>query len=80
MVYIRVKKLKNNSYAYLVKNVWIEKKPKQITVKYLGSISKLAIDDIPEEYRKTENVISFFGKFSHKGRDKESEKIFQMII
>lgn len=77
MVYIRVKKIKNNSYAYLVKNVWTEKKPKQITVKYLGNIFKLTIDDIPEEYRKTENVISFFGKFSEKGRDKESEKIYQ---
>jgi hypothetical protein len=53
------------------------KKPKQITVKYLGNISKLAIDDIPEEYRKTENVISFFGKFSDKGRDKESDRVFQ---
>lgn len=50
MVYIRIKRIKNHDYAYLVKNTWIDKKPKQTIVKYLGNVSRLRIDDIPEEY------------------------------
>jgi hypothetical protein len=35
-MFIRIKKLKGNDYAYLVKNIWTSKGPRQKTKKYLG--------------------------------------------
>lgn len=35
-MFIRIKKLKGRDYAYLVKNTWTKKGPRQKTKKYLG--------------------------------------------
>ena len=61
MVFIRDKKVKGHSYAYLVRNVWDNRKGtvRQEIVKYLGRSSKVAIEDIPKEFQKDPNVISF---------------------
>lgn len=65
MVYIRIKRIKNHDYAYLVKNTWINKKPKQSIVKYLGNVSRLRIEDIPEEYL-TDQIRTFLQQFNRK--------------
>src|SRR5919112_3101573 len=61
MVYIRVKKVKNINYAYLVESRWNKEKhtSQQITRQYLGPLSQININKIPEEYRKQSTIIKF---------------------
>jgi methanogenic corrinoid protein MtbC1 len=61
LVFIRDKKIKGHSYAYLVRNVWNNKngKVKQEIVKYLGRSNKVVFEDIPIEFQKDPKVISF---------------------
>lgn len=63
MVYIRVKKVKNINYAYLVESRWNKEKKtsQQITRQYLGPLSQININKIPEEYRKQSTIIKFLG-------------------
>ena len=66
MVFIRDKKIKGHSYAYIVKNIWNNKngKVRQEIVKYLGRSNKVVIEDIPIEYQKDPNIISFIARHS----------------
>ena len=41
-MFIRTKKVKKRDYAYLVKNVWTKKGPRQKTIKYLGLVIELS--------------------------------------
>jgi methanogenic corrinoid protein MtbC1 len=61
LVFIRDKKVKGHSYAYLVRNEWDNKngKVRQEIVKYLGRSNKVVVEDIPIEYQKDPKVISF---------------------
>ena len=61
MVYIRVKKVKNIDYAYLVESKWNKEKQtsQQITRQYLGPLSKININKVPEEYRNESAIIKF---------------------
>jgi methanogenic corrinoid protein MtbC1 len=61
LVFIRDKQVKGHSYAYLVRNIWDNKngRVKQEIVKYLGRASKVVIEDIPKEFQKDPNVITF---------------------
>src|SRR5215203_3191376 len=61
MVYIRIKKVKNTNYAYLVESRWNKEKhtSQQITRQYLGPLSQININKIPEEYRKQSTIIKF---------------------
>ena len=61
MVYIRVKKVKNIDYAYLVESKWNKEKQtsQQITRQYLGPLSQININKIPEEYRNESTIIKF---------------------
>ena len=63
MVYIRVKKVKNINYAYLVESRWNKEKQtsQQITRQYLGPVSQINLNKIPEEYRKQSTIIKFLG-------------------
>ena len=63
MVYIRVKKVKNIDYAYLVESRWNKEKQtsQQITRQYLGPLSQINLNKIPEEYRKQSTIIKFLG-------------------
>ena len=79
MVYIRIKRIKNHDYAYLVKNTWINKKPKQSIVKYLGNVSRLRIEDIPEEYL-TDQIRTFLQQFNQKTNDHEIDDINIVIF
>lgn len=65
MVFIRTKNVKGHQYAYLVKNIWNEdsKKVKQVTIKYLGNVSKLKITHIPKEYENNPYVRSFLSMY-----------------
>ena len=61
MVYIRIKKVKNNDYAYIVESRWNKEKrtSQQITKQYLGPLSQVNINKIPEEYRNEYAILKF---------------------
>ena len=61
MVYIRIKKIKNIGYAYLVESKWNKEKhtSQQIIKQYLGPVSQININKIPEEYRSESSIIKF---------------------
>ena len=66
MVFIRDKKVKGHSYAYLVKNTWDNgnKKVKQEIVKYLGKASLVTLKDIPKEFHQDPNIVAFLARYS----------------
>jgi methanogenic corrinoid protein MtbC1 len=61
MVYVRIKKVKNIDYAYIVESRWNKEKrtSQQITKQYLGPLSQININKIPEEYRNKSSIIKF---------------------
>lgn len=81
MVFIRDKKIKGNSYAYLVRNIWNNKngKVRQEIVKYLGRSSKVTLEDIPLEYQKDPNIISFIACHSSDAENMELTMKEQML-
>ena len=81
MVFIRDKKIKGNSYAYLVRNIWNNKngKVRQEIVKYLGRSSKVTLEDIPIEYQKDPNIISFIACHSSDAENMELTMKEQML-
>ena len=85
MVFIRDKKVKGHSYAYLVRNVWDSKngRVKQDIVKYLGRSSKVALEDIPKEFQKDPNVVTFIACHSSDAEKMEftmKEKMLELLI
>ena len=66
MVFIRDKKVKGHSYAYLVRNTWDNNngRVKQEIVKYLGRSSKVAFEDIPKDFQNDPNVVTFIAAHS----------------
>ena len=82
MVFIRDKNVKGHSYAYLVRNVWDNKNGtvRQEIVKYLGRSSKVAIEDIPKEFQKDPNVISFIACHSSDAEKMEVTMKEKMLI
>ena len=85
MVFIRDKKVKGHSYAYLVRNVWDKRNGavRQEIVKYLGRSSKVAIEDIPNEFQKDPNVISFIACHSSDAEKMEltmKEKMLELLM
>jgi MerR family transcriptional regulator, light-induced transcriptional regulator len=64
MTYIRIKQVKNIGYAYLVESRWNKEKhtSQQIIKQYLGPVSHLNIDKIPQEYRRESSIIKFLAK------------------
>ncbi|HEX7141407.1 MAG TPA: B12-binding domain-containing protein [Nitrososphaeraceae archaeon] len=61
MVYIRIKKIKNIDYAYLVESKWNKEKhtSQQIIKQYLGPVSNININKIPEDYRNESTILKF---------------------
>ncbi|HEX5187631.1 MAG TPA: cobalamin-dependent protein, partial [Nitrososphaeraceae archaeon] len=61
MVYIRIKKVKNINYAYIVESRWNKEKrtSQQITRQYLGPLSHININKIPDKYRNESTIIKF---------------------
>ena len=60
MVFIRVKKVKNIDYLYLVQSKWNPHKKisTQITIKYLGKAANVTVEDIPVEYKNNPQILS----------------------
>ncbi len=60
-MYIRIKKVKNIDYAYIVESKWNKEKQtsQQITKQYLGPLSQININKITEEYRNESAIIKF---------------------
>jgi len=65
LVYIRIKKVKNINYAYLVESKWNKEKrtSQQITRQYLGPVAQININKIPEEYRNESTIIKFLDSY-----------------
>jgi len=75
LVYIRIKKVKNINYAYLVESKWNKEKrtSQQITRQYLGPLAQININKIPEEYRNETTIIKFLD--SHDLNFEESSEL-----
>ena len=85
MVFIRDKKVKGHSYAYLVKNTWDNSngKVKQKIIKYLGRSSKVTLKDIPEDFQEDPNIVSFIACHSSNAEKMEfsmKEKMLELLI
>lgn len=85
MVFIRDKKVKGHSYAYLVRNTWDNKngRVRQKIVKYLGRSSKVVLEDIPKEFQKDPNVVTFIACHSSDAEKMEftmKEKMLELLI
>lgn len=85
MVFIRDKKVKGHSYAYLVKNTWDNSngKVKQKIIKYLGRSSKVTLKDIPEDFQEDPNILSFIACHSSNAEKMEfsmKEKMLELLI
>lgn len=85
LVFIRDKKVKGHSYAYLVRNVWDNKngKVKQEIVKYLGRSSQVRIEDIPIVYQKDPDIVTFIACHSSEAEKIEftmKEKLLDLLI
>ena len=80
MVFLRKKKVKGCEYLYLVKSTWDKKRKtsRQETIKYLGEISAVTRDDIPEEYREDTKINSFLLQNASKDRKKHEQLIEQL--
>jgi MerR family transcriptional regulator, light-induced transcriptional regulator len=65
MVYIRKKKVKGIDYAYLVRSIWNKNTntSRQETIKYLGKISTITINDIPLEYQNDPKILAFLSSY-----------------
>jgi MerR family transcriptional regulator, light-induced transcriptional regulator len=65
MVYIRKKKVKGIDYAYLVRSIWNKNKntSRQETIKYLGKISTITINDIPLEFQNDPKILAFLSSY-----------------
>ena len=77
--------MKGHSYAYLVRNVWDNKngKVRQEIVKYLGRSSKVALEDIPKEFQKDPNIITFIACHSSDAEKMEftmKEEMLKLLI
>jgi len=85
LVFIRDKKVKGHSYAYLVRNTWDNKngRVRQKIVKYLGRSSKVVLEDIPKEFQKDPNVVTFIACHSSDAEKMEftmKEKMLELLI
>jgi methanogenic corrinoid protein MtbC1 len=87
-VYIRNKQVKGINYAYLVQSIWDSKRnmSRQQTIKYLGNVSQITIEDIPEEYRDDSKILAFISAFSSYQEEnrilisKIQEEMFTLLI
>lgn len=82
MSFIRTKKIKGKEYAYLVKNKWTRKGPRQSGSKYLGPVVKLAeLPENPLEIEFEEYVLEKYKVELEEFFDKnEPRKILNEII
>jgi len=85
LVFIRDKKVKGHSYAYLVKNTWDNSngKVKQKIIKYLGRSSKVTLKDIPQDFQEDPNILSFIACHSSNAEKMEfsmKEKMLELLI
>jgi MerR family transcriptional regulator, light-induced transcriptional regulator len=74
MAFIRVKKVKNIDYLYLVQSKWdpYRKTSTQHTIKYLGKASNVTIESIPQEYKNNPRILSIFNSRTKKNTKKIS--------
>ena len=73
MVYIRIKKVKNIDYAYIVESKWNKEKrtSQQLTKQYLGPLAQININKIPEEYRNESTIINHENIKKKKKKERE---------
>jgi MerR family transcriptional regulator, light-induced transcriptional regulator len=84
MVYIRIKKVKNIDYAYIVESKWNKEKrtSQQLTKQYLGPLAQININKIPEEYRNESTIIKFLDSHNlnfEKSMELLQDKLFEKL-
>jgi len=81
LAYIRIKRVKQIPYAYLVKSEWDKRRglPVQHTIKYLGRSDRVAINDIPEQYRNHPKILSFLSLHAAKYQTSKRSLIKKMV-
>jgi methanogenic corrinoid protein MtbC1 len=77
--------VKGHTYAYLVRNAWDNKngRVRQDIIKYLGRSSKVTLEDIPKEFQKDPNVVTFIACHSLDAEKMEftmKEKMLELLI
>jgi MerR family transcriptional regulator, light-induced transcriptional regulator len=80
MAYVRSKLVKGIQYGYLVESRWDPKKKtsRQTTLKYLGKLENITLEDLPEQYRKDQKIIAFLT--SHRPSNiKEQKKMLKKL-
>ena len=67
MAFIRVKRVKGLDYYYLVKSQWDAKRKisTQHTIKYLGKVSDVKIENIPSEYQNDPKILSLISSVTN---------------
>ena len=80
MVYIRSKKVKGTQYGYLVESKWDPKKKtsRQVTLKYLGKLDDITLEDLPEKYRNDQKITSFLVS-RNPANIREKEKLLKKL-
>jgi methanogenic corrinoid protein MtbC1 len=53
MAFLRVKRIRGRDYAYLVESKWDPERrtSRQATIKYVGPVNEVRLEDVPPEYR-----------------------------
>ncbi len=76
MAFIRVKKVKDINYLYLVQSKWNphKKTSTQITLKYLGKAANVTVEDIPLEYKNNPQILSMLNLKTSTNLKKVSEE------
>lgn len=80
MVYIRAKTVKGTQYGYLVESKWdpTKKTSRQTTLKYLGKLDDITLEDLPKSYRNDQKIVAFLT--SHNSTNiKEKERLLKKL-
>ena len=76
MAFLRVKRIRGREYAYLVESRWDPNRQRshQVTLKYIGPVEELRLDDVPPDYRD-EHVKAFILRHSAKAEDRRQKTV-----
>lgn len=76
MAFLRVKRIRGHDYAYLVESRWDAERQTshQVTLKYVGPVDSIRLDDIPPEHRD-HRAKAFILEHSSKALDRRTKTV-----
>lgn len=76
VAFLRVKQIRGRDYAYLVESRWDADRhtSRQVTIKYIGPVSQIRLEDVPPEYRD-ERVKAFILQHSEKAENRRQQVV-----